>query len=346
MSANVKVVTTDKMSNKVELREANPEGQGKKIDNDDEYEELEIKQHISTLEGLNTCVDIFFRVKGVNSISFQHDLLKKLVIERLQNSQHRASFAGIDQVDFDFASCVVDAVTVTFAHDVPTGTDANDPKDISIYESVLKITDAQDVSLTQTSGVVIRDPKLPTEADMINGCILSPLLHTKEQVVYKNNDKVSNRHRYIADVNMMYLTDTTETCSSKPFRMKPYVFHTPLPNGEVRAVISKAAVETVTMLSYACESELFDFGDVDKKEFYAWKDNELYTDRDGFKFMPWNVFNKIKESYRSLRSQFRYTHNLSDVKLTFSNFENIPKSVNGILAIKFAFFVPIGKEYD
>ncbi|KAK3242558.1 hypothetical protein CYMTET_47717 [Cymbomonas tetramitiformis] len=343
MSANVSVVGTDQAKVRVMYdQEAIYDKKPEDDHEEEEVEQVEIKQHISNLEGLNTCVDITFRIKGVSNISFQSDLLKKLVVERLKNSQHRASFAGIDEVQFDFKSCVVDSVTVTFAHDMKTDREL---QEISVYESVLKITDAQDVTLTQTSGVVLKEGGQPTDAVMLKGCILSPLMQAKEQVVYKNNEKVSNRHRYIADVNLMYLTDTTETTAAKPYRLKAYVFHTPLPNGEVRAVISKAAVETLNMLSYACESELFEFGDVDKKEFYAWKDNDLYTDRDGFKFMPWNVFSKIKESYRTLRSQFRYTHNLNDVKLLFTDFENTEKKIDGILAVKFAFFVPIGK-YD
>ncbi|KAK3247734.1 hypothetical protein CYMTET_42767 [Cymbomonas tetramitiformis] len=202
--------------------------------------------------------------------------------------------------------------------------------------------DGNGASLSQTSGIVVKNPKQSELAKVITGCILSPLLTKQEQIVYQNKEKVSSRHRYIANINMTHLTDTNEISPGLlGYRMKAYVFHTPLPNGEVRAVISKSAEDTINILNYACESELFDFGDVDKKEFYAWKDNELYTDRDGFKFMPWNVFSKIKDTYKTLRSKFRYTHNLKEVKLQFTDFEGQEKSVNGIIGMKFAFFVPI-----
>ncbi|KAK3285727.1 hypothetical protein CYMTET_3859 [Cymbomonas tetramitiformis] len=172
------------------------------------------------------------------------------------------------------------------------------------------------------------------------------LMHgRKDVVIYQNTDSVDEKYRFIADANMMYLTDNQEIQSEKlgKLRGKPFVFVSYLPDMSQRAVISKSAEDTVELLDYACNSDLFDFGDISKTEFATWKDNDLYTDKDGNKYMPLKLFEKIKHTYKKLRGQFNYTHNLKDLKLTFHSYdlEKKPAAVNCAMSLKLSFFVPI-----
>ncbi|KAK3252049.1 hypothetical protein CYMTET_38607 [Cymbomonas tetramitiformis] len=172
----------------------------------------------------------------------------------------------------------------------------------------------------------------------------------KDVSIYQNIDNVEEKHRFIADANLMYLSDTQETERDKigKFRNKPYVFYSQLPDMSHRAIISKTATETIELLDYACKSPLFEFGEVGKIEYLSWKDNDLYTDKDGYKYMPWELFQKIKQTYRNLRGNYNYTHDLTSVKILFDDYEvgrGEDKSWNGkidaCMSMKLSFFVPI-----
>lgn len=303
------------------------------------------KTDVRCLDGLNTELVIPIRIKHATGIKIDHNCLRNLSIDKLKNSEIAKEYANIEKIDFDFERCIVNNISIYGMKDY-----SHDDKSTKVHDAFMIITQPQEL-MNKYRLLLQNETALREIKDKFPLCLTD---NDNEVVIFHNADSVDTKHRQVADANLMYLADNQEASFDKlgKYRSKPYVFKSQLPDMTERAVISKSAEETIDMLDYACKSDLFEFGDISKTEFITWKDNDLYTDKDGFKYMPWKLFSKIKKTYKELRAEYTYTKNLGNIDIGFTDDNDASTPLDCSFSLKISLFLPLsdkdfpGQDHD
>ncbi|KAK3255194.1 hypothetical protein CYMTET_35667 [Cymbomonas tetramitiformis] len=224
------------------------------------------------------------------------DLMQQLIMNKIEKSKYASSFVNINELEIDLTHAVVSKIAIeAVAGEATQG-----------YLSIEANKKSFDISYAVSCKT---NSEKACEAILTNRIPLFLCANTPNYVGYENTERANNTDMFIANAKLRYLCDSEDISFGKA-----YVVKQNSTTSTIKAVINKQSQETISLIQYALNSPLFSFGTIDNlSNFENWANDDNFLTDQNEKWIMWELFYKIKQTYIQLQKNARVYTDLSKI---------------------------------